>query len=120
MKPNKYDAKNNTGKYRNKIVLERFTEFTNENGYPSEDWEPFKSMWAKIKTVKGSETVLSSSEVNTDTYRFIVPYTSGIDPKMRVVFKKRIFDIQSVLNDDEEKNTITIVAIARNRVDVSD
>lgn len=120
MKPNKYDANNNSGKYRNKLLLEHFVESVNENGYPVEEWKPFKSLWAKIKTIKGSETVLSASEVNTDTYRFIVPYTSGINPKMRVVFKGRLFDIQSILNDDEEMNTITIVAVARNRDDDND
>lgn len=115
MKQNKYDAKNHTGKFRNKITIEHFVEETNENGYPVEDWKSFKSLWAQIKTVKGSEIVTSGTEINADTYRFIVRYTDGITPKMRVKFKNRTFDIQSVLNDDEEMRTITIVAIARDR-----
>lgn len=117
MKPNKYDRNNHTGKFRNKIIVEHYVEGVNENGYPVENWEPFKELWSNIKTVKGSETVTSSTEVNTDTYRFIVRYTEGLHPKMRVLFKGRVFDIQAVLNDDEMLDTQTIVAIARNRDD---
>lgn len=117
MKPNKYDQNNHTGKYRNKIEVQEFTESVNENGYPVEEWKTKHSLWSNIKTVKGSETISAASELNTDTYRFIVRYTSGLHAKMRVLFKGRIFDIQAILNDDEMLNTQTIVAIARNRDD---
>ena len=117
MKPNKYDQNNHTGKYRNKIEVQEFTESVNENGYPVEEWTTKHSLWSNIKTVKGSETVSASSELNTDTYRFIVRYTNGLHAKMRVLFKGRIFDIQAILNDDETLKTQTIIAIARNRDD---
>lgn len=117
MKPNKYDQKNHTGKYRNKIEIQEFAESVNENGYPVEEWVTKCFLWTNIKTVKGSETISASSELNTDTYRFIVRYTKGLHAKMRVLFKGRIFDIQAILNDDEMLDTQTIIAIARNRAD---
>lgn len=118
LKPNKYDPNNHTGKFRNKIEIQEFNpDAVNENGYPEEDWETKHSLWANIKTVKGSETISASSELNTDTYRFIVRYTSGLHAKMRVLFKGRIFDIQAILNDDELLSTQTIIAVARNRDD---
>lgn len=120
LKPNKYDQHNNTGKFRNKIDIQELNpDGVNENGYPVETWQTKHSLWANIKTVKGNETISASSELNTDTYRFIVRYTSGLHAKMRVIFKGRIFDVQAILNDDEMLNTQTIVALARNRDDVS-
>lgn len=120
MKPNKYDQNNHTGKYRNKIEIQEFdSDSVNENGYPEGEWKTKYSLWSNIKTVKGSETISAASELNTDTYRFIVRYTNGLHAKMRVLFKGRIFDIQAILNDDEMLNTQTIVAIARNRDDES-
>lgn len=117
MKPNKYNTNNHTGKYRNKIEIQEFAESVNENGYPVEDWVTKCFLWANIKTVKGSEFVSGASEFSAETYRFIVRYTNGLHAKMRIVFKGRIFDIQTILNDDEMLDTQTIIAIARNRAD---
>ena len=105
----------NPGKFRNKIEIQEFTESVNDNGYPVEDWTTKCFLWSDIKTVKGSEFITSSTEINADTYRFIIRYTKGLHAKMRVVFDGRAFDIQSVLNDDELHKTQTIIAIARNR-----
>lgn len=103
----------NTGEMRNKIEIQEFIETINENGYPVEDWQTKHHLWAKIKTVKGSEVIKAAAEINTETYRFIVRYTEGLNAKQRIIFKGYIYDIQAVLNDDELQNTQTIIAVVR-------
>ena len=96
---------------RNKIAIQEFVEGVNENGYPVEDWETKYELWAKIKTLKGSEFVKAATEVSEETYRFIVRYHGDLHTKQRILFNNRLYDIQAVLNDDELHNTQTIVAI---------
>lgn len=105
----------NTGEMRNKIEIQEYVESVNENGYPVNDWETKHVLWAKIKTVKGSESINASAEINTNMYRFIVRYTRGLNAKQRVLFKGRLYDIQAVLQDDELMNTQTIIALIKNQ-----
>lgn len=99
---------------RNRIEIQEYEESTNDNGYPVEDWVTKHILWTKIKTVKGSETISAAAEVNTNTYRFIIRYTEGLHAKQRVLFNGKYFDIQAVLNDDELRNTQTIIATVQN------
>lgn len=105
----------NAGEMRNKIEIQEYVESVNENGYPVNDWETKHVLWAKIKTVKGSESINASAEINTNTYRFIVRYTHGLNAKQRVLFKGRLYDIQAVLQDDELMNTQTVIALIKNQ-----
>lgn len=105
----------NPGKFRHRIEIQELVKSTDADGYPVEKWETKYLLWSNIKTVKGSETVSAASEVNVDTYRFIVRYKDGLNAKMRVAYKGRTFDIEAILNDDELQKTQTIIANARNR-----
>lgn len=105
----------NTGEMRNKIEIQEYIESVNENGYPVNEWETKHVLWAKIKTVKGSESINASAEISTNTYRFIVRYTHGLNAKQRVLFKGHFYDIQTVLQDDELMNTQTIIAVIKNQ-----
>lgn len=112
MQPFKYKPKLNNGDLRNKIHIQEFIDSTDEDGYPVQDWVTVHSLWSKIKTVKGSEAIDASKEINTLTYRFIVRYTKGLHAKQRILFNGELYDIQSILNDDELQQTLTIVAVS--------
>jgi len=103
----------NPARFRHRIEIQEFIEMVNENGYPVEDWTTNCYLWSDIKTVKGSEVIKAAAEINTETYRFIVRYTEGLNAKQRIIFKGYIYDIQAVLNDDELQNTQTIIAVVR-------
>lgn len=100
----------NPGLFRHRITFQEFTETTNKNGFPVQDWTDVKTVWTMIKTVSGREYYEAAATQNENTVRFVVRYTSGITPDMRIVYKGRPFDIVSVINDDEMKKTLTIIA----------
>ncbi|GAB0170546.1 phage head closure protein [Lysinibacillus sp. CTST325] len=112
-KPIVEQEKLNTGKMRNRITIQEYDlEAVNENGYPTPEWKTVKKPWAKIKTVKGYETISGAAEVNTKVKRFIIRPTDGLHEKQRIIHKGVIYDIQAILEDDEEEATYTIVAIS--------
>jgi len=67
----------------------------------------------RIGSQYGHEYFAAASVQAERTYRFIIRYTPGINETMKIDFQGRQFDIQSVLNDDEGKKTLTIIATER-------
>jgi SPP1 family predicted phage head-tail adaptor len=100
----------NPALFRHRITFQSFTETTNENGFPVQDWTDVKTVWAMIKTLQGREYYEAATTQNENTVRFVIRYTSGINPDMRIKYKDRTFEILSVINDDELNKTLTIMA----------
>lgn len=103
----------NPGQFRHKITLMKLVTTQDEIGNTIEEWKPVRACWAAIKTVSGREYFAAASVQAERTYRFIIRYTPGINETMKIDFQGRRFDIQSVLNDDEGKKTLTIIATER-------
>ncbi|KEF40118.1 phage head-tail adaptor, putative, SPP1 family [Schinkia azotoformans MEV2011] len=115
MQPFKYNPNFNSGSFRHRITLQQFMETTDPvTDRVIKDWVDIKSVWSAIKTIKGSEylSAATTKEHAEKTYRFVIRYTPGIDHSVqtRIKYNKRIFDIESILNDDEDRKTITIIA----------
>lgn len=100
----------NPGLLRHRITIQEHTETINENGFPEETWQDKHYLWAMIKTLQGREYYQAAATQNENTVRFVVRYTAGITPDMRILHKGRTFDIVSVINDDEMNKTLTIMA----------
>ncbi|MGG3987684.1 phage head closure protein [Bacillus smithii] len=104
----------NPGQFRHRITFQRYDEnATNENGFPLEEdqrWQDVKTVWAMIKTLQGREYYEAATTQNENTVRFVIRYTSGINPDMRIKYKERTFEILSVINDDEANKTLTVIA----------
>lgn len=114
MKPYKYNPNFNSGSFRHKITIFKEVDGEDDDGFPIENArDEICIVWSAIKTIRGTEYVSAAATQNENTYRFIVRYRPGIDARMKIDYKSRIFDIESVLNDDEMHKTLTIVARER-------
>jgi SPP1 family predicted phage head-tail adaptor len=100
----------NPGMYRNRIDILHSVALEDELGQEEEvDWVLHKSIWAAVKTMQGREYFAAATARSENTMRFIVRYVPDIDSSMRVLFKNRTFEIESVINDDEANKTLTII-----------
>lgn len=114
MQPFKYNPNNNSGSYRHRITFQQFKETTDpETDRVVTDWVDVKTVWCAIKTIKGNEYLSAATQREhvERTYRFIIRYTPGINDSIqtRLVYKGRIFNIESILNDGESMKTLTII-----------
>jgi SPP1 family predicted phage head-tail adaptor len=110
MQPFKYNPNFNTGSFRHRITIQHFMVEKDELGQESDgEWVDKSLVWANIKTVQGREYFAAASTQNENTVRFITRFFQGIDPSMRIKYKNRIFEIVSVINDDEANITLTII-----------
>lgn len=114
MQPFKYNPpKLHSGQFRHKITFQKEIVTIDEYGIHRKELVEFATVWAAIKTVKGSEYYYAAQTGHENTYRFIVRYRSDLHPSMKIKYKDRSFDIESLLNDDEANKTITIIAKER-------
>jgi len=110
MKPFKYNPNSHSGRYRHRIVFQEYSsEGTDSDGFPVKGWQDVKVAWAMIKTLKGTEYFSASSTQNENQMRFIIHFTEGLNEDMIILHDNREFDIESILNDDEENRTLTII-----------
>lgn len=113
MQPFKYSPNFNSGSFRHRITFLKETITVDELMQEITDTQEFAKVWAMIKTVSGREYFSAASTQNENTYRFIIRYKSGLTPDMQIKFKERLFNIESILNDDEKDKTLTIIAKER-------
>ncbi len=103
----------NPGLFKQRITIQSSIESTDGLGQITQEWQDVHHLWAMIKTVQGREYFAAAATQNENTTRFVVRYTTGISPDMRIQYKDRLYDIESVINDDEANKTLTIVAKGR-------
>lgn len=99
----------NPGLFNKRITFQSFSEVLNENGFPVENWVDVKRVWSMIRTLKGTEYYQAATTQNENAMRFVIRYTTGLHPDMRVLYNSRYFDIESIINDDEANKTLTIM-----------
>lgn len=92
----------------------RIEFITLEGGYmPGDETEVSQGKaWADIKTLKGSEVAAYSGTVLEGSSRFIIRYREGIKNTWKLKYKGEQYKIESIVNDDEQNRTITIIANA--------
>lgn len=104
----------NPGLFRHRITFQEYDpDAVNENGFPlpeEQRWTNVKTVWAMIKTIRGREFFEAAAVQNENLVRFVIRYTNGLHPDMRIVFKGRKFKIESIINDDELNKTLTIMS----------
>ncbi len=110
MKPFKYNPNNHSGRFRHRVMFQKYSSGGKDpDGFPVEGWQDVKAAWAMIKTLKGTEYFSASSTQNENQMRFIIHFTEGLNEDMRILYDSREFDIESIINDDEENRTLTII-----------
>ncbi len=97
----------NVGRMRYRIEIEDLIKITDKDGFVSEEWIPFAEVWADISSVSGKEYFNSARDVSEVTSKIYIRQLKGMKTTMRIKYKERLFNIQSVLQD--ERNGITTI-----------
>jgi SPP1 family predicted phage head-tail adaptor len=97
----------NVGRMRYRIDIEDLIKITDNDGFVSEEWIPFAEVWADITSVSGKEYLESAQDLSEVTSKIYIRQLKGIKTTMRIRYKDRNFNIQSILQD--ERNGITTI-----------
>lgn len=97
----------NVGRMRYRIEIEDLIRITDQDGFVSEEWIPFAEVWADITSVSGREYFNSAQDVSEVTSKIYIRQLKGMKTTMRIKYKDRLFNIQSILQD--ERNGVTTI-----------
>ncbi|MDF2546141.1 MAG: phage head-tail adaptor, putative, family [Anaerosolibacter sp.] len=104
----------NPGRLKHRITIQG-VEGTVENECHEDvpNYVPWKTVWASVEPLRGKE-YLQVDRVNAEvTHRIVIRYLAGLKPDMRIDFKGRVFDIQSIINVDEENREMQLMCLEK-------
>lgn len=96
------------------VLLRSFTAVDSFNS-PIETWSPLVAVWASATPVSDGERMQAGQTLANKTYRFVIRYstnTANLDPRDRLTFDGRTYDIQGVKEIGRRKY-LEITAAAR-------
>lgn len=78
---------------RDEITIQDFTETRDEIGGVSETWSTFATVYAYARSVRSQDRYTAARNIAVEAYEFVVRWIDGLDPKMRIVYRGKVFRI---------------------------
>jgi SPP1 family predicted phage head-tail adaptor len=99
------------GDFNKRITLQKpSSSGVDQDGYPLPGTPLNLAVWAMVKPVSAREYTQAKADQTENIIRFVIRYRKNIDDTWLIFYKQRSFKIESVLNDNEENRTLTIIA----------
>ena len=97
-----------------RIKIQRPSTVKDSLGAPSRSWINVATVWADIQPLSGRESVIANRISAEITHQITVRYQTVFDnpqqvAQMRVLYKSRIFNIHSALNEDERRTQLILL-----------
>jgi SPP1 family predicted phage head-tail adaptor len=107
------DPKNAPANFRHRITFQSLSLTPNDSGGNQETWTDTTSAWASIKPKIIRESNFAQRVESRIDHDIRIRYQAGLNTTMRIVFGSRIFEIKSLIIEDEIKEFISILAAER-------
>lgn len=95
-----------------KVTIENVTETKDAYGDPIQTWSTYAIRSAKLTPLQGRETFIYQQRYSESNMVFRILYdntTKNITTKMRVLYKNIIYQIDDVLNLNNENREIDLI-----------
>lgn len=86
------------GDLRHRITFQRLTSVVNENGFETEAWQDYKTVWASVSNLSGREYYQAAAIQAEKTVKFLIRHIESVDTSMRILFKDKQYNITSIDN----------------------
>jgi SPP1 family predicted phage head-tail adaptor len=83
-----------------RVLLQRPATGRDSHGQPLTGWQDVGTVWANVKDLTGRQYIAASATQNSVQATITIRYQSGIVPAMRAVHGDVVYDIESVLGQD--------------------
>jgi len=88
------------GKLRHRVTIQTPT-VTTTRGQETTTWTTYDTVWASIEPLYGRE-YWEAAKINSEiTAKITMRWRRGIKPQMRCVYGPRIFEIISIIDDQQ-------------------
>lgn len=101
--------------FNQKIIIQKKTDTTDNEGYTTTDWFDFKTLWCKANGISGKEFFANMSEKYENVVTFTVRYSKSICDidtlNYRILFQGKIYNIVSIDNFEFRNQTIAFRSV---------
>jgi SPP1 family predicted phage head-tail adaptor len=98
---------------RHRVEIQTLTVVYDEMGAPSKEWVTVGAAWAAVEPVSGREYWAAAAVQAETTVKVTMRYLPGITPYHRLLFKGKLYDIQSVINTEERNRELVLMCTAK-------
>lgn len=104
--------KRTASRLKHQLVLEQEAFTTDDLGGFTREWEEVATLWSEIVPIGGKEYAYASQLTTSSRFRITLRYRGDITPRMRLRDDAtgRIYNIRSVINIEEKKQLMEILA----------
>ena len=96
------------GRMRHRVTIQKPTATTDTGGGSSVSWGTLKEVYADIQPQSGNYQFEHEQEKEKVTHKLIMRYRADIGTNYRIKYGSRIFNIHSIINEDERKRFLTL------------
>lgn len=86
------------GELRHRITLQKKVDVIDSDGFTTQQWQDVATVWAAVENLHGREYWEAAAIQAENTVKFTIRYRQDVDQTMRIVFKKKVYNILSVDN----------------------
>lgn len=101
----------NYGELKERVILQNKSIAKSAGGDRTITWNDVVTTWAKISPLSGREyfqAMQTQSKVQT---RIIIRWRNNITPDWRVKYGARIFEIESVIDENNKHNYLELMCV---------
>ena len=98
----------NAGELRHRITIQHYVAGgRDEDGFEIEgSWQEYQKLWAKVTPLSAKDLISAQADQSEVVARMKIRYREDINTTMQVIWKGRVFSIQSQALDDNETGNI--------------
>ena len=100
----------NPGDFDQRIVIQNVTESVDQFGQRIRSFSTLAAVWAKVEEKSGTEGEVSYQLTANRRVQFMVRWRNDVNEKMPIVYRGKIYEIESIISDDARKHTMKIHA----------
>jgi SPP1 family predicted phage head-tail adaptor len=97
------------GQLRKRVTIQQRSQTQDEYGQPLLTWSDVATVYAAIEPMNGRE-LIAAEAVNSDvTHNVTMRYRAGITAAMRLNYQGRLFNIHTILDENERHRMLTLI-----------
>lgn len=100
-----------TGELKHRVTLLKPTSIINENGFETEGFIEFKTVWASVSNLSGREYFAAAAVQKEKIVKFLIRAISDINETMIIAFQGKQYNITSIDNIKYENKYVEIKAL---------
>lgn len=98
----------NPGDFDQRIVIQNVSEAVDQFGQRVQTFSTLAAVWAKVEEKSGVEGEMSYQLIAERKVQFLIRFRSDINERMRISYRSKIYEIESIISDDARKHTMKI------------